>query len=581
MVMGWQVPNAELHIFRDSRRRLPAAELTARLRTEFLSLSACAPLPELLHVLLLCGELECALADARVSVAESLAGRRLTELLADAAVRCDSAGDPADGRSLARDGLRILQTTTYSGEVCVGVPEGFAYYALHPLDYADVIARLGLPRRNAIVVGIRTIGTTLSAIVGAKLGELGIAAERTTVRPTGHPYARACEFSSEQRRLIAASLAGGAECIVCDEGPGRSGTSLLSAAEALEREGVPADRIVLLCSHEPNVNELCGHDAARRWQHYRSVATGMTRRLPVDAGACIGGGEWRRHFVAVVEEWPAVWPQMERLMYLSKNGRELFTFEGHGPYGAAARSRNERMSQSGWAPDYLQQAEGFGVQLLPSERLLRQTDLTSDLSGHMAEYCAWRAREFGVAEADAGELENMTRVNLEREVGIVPEGLRLPVERAAICDNRMAPQHWLLAEDGRILKLDAALHGDDHFFPGPCDIAWDLAGVVVEWGLDSSAREFFLTQYQRCSGDNIMPRMESYELAYATFRLAWSRMAAASVTDIDEKDRLLRDGHRHRSVLEGYMMRMGVARRNQSSKAIRAVAAAARPIHDG
>jgi hypothetical protein len=322
---------------------------------------------------------------------------------------------------------------------------------------------------------------------------------------------------------------------------------------------VPANRIVLLCSHEPNVNELCGRNAPQRWLRYRSAATGMTRRLPADAGACIGGGEWRRNFIAAGEAWPAVWPQMERLQYLSRDGRELCTFEGHGPYGAAARGRNELMSRSGWAPAYLYQVEGFGVQVLPIGRLLRRTDLSSALLTHMAEYCAWRARKFGVAELDARELENMARVNFEREFGSIPEGMRLPAERAAMCDNRMAPEHWLRANDGRILKLDAALYGDDHFFPGPCDIAWDLAGVIVEWNLDSSEREFFVTQYQSSSSDYVIPRIESYELAYATFRLAWSRTAAASVADAEECARLMSDDRRYRAVVESYMMKMGVA----------------------
>jgi len=338
-------------------------------------------------------------------------------------------------------------------------------------------------------------------------------------------------------------------------------------AEALERESVPADRIMLVCSHEPNVIELCGRDAQRRWQRYRAVATGMTRRLPAKASTCIGGGEWRRHFVATGEEWPATWPQMERLKYLSTNGRELFTFEGHRPYGATVRARNEQMSQAGWAPVYLGQADGFGAHLMPSRRLPRQVDLNQLLLEHMAQYCAWRAREFGVAEIDVGELENMTRVNLERGFGIIPKYLRLPIGRAAICDNRMAPEHWL-ADDGRILKLDAALHGDDHFFPGPCDIAWDLAGVIVEWELDSPAREFFLTKYQSSSGDYVMSRIEDYELAYAMFRLAWSKTAAASVADTEEGAGLMRDYRRYRRVVEDCMMRMSVDASSAVSEAL-------------
>ncbi len=538
----------EFLIFRDSRRRVGAADLVARLSTELQQLSSPASLGQLLHVLLLAGELECALADAPAPASDAAATSQLTSLLADVALRCEWRNRPQDASLLAHDCRQILQRISYAGPVSVSAPEGFAYYALHPLDYADLLARLRFNHPHAFVVGIRSIGTTLSAVLRAKLRQLGIAAERTTVRPTGHPYERTCEFTPPQRQAIAHARAAGAEILICDEGPGRSGSSLLSVAEALEQQGVLKDRIVILCSHEPDVRVLCAPDAERRWRRFRYAATGMTRRLPPNAAEYIGGGEWR-HLLAPNGSWPAVWPQMERLKYLSCDKRELLTFEGHGPYGAPARARNQALSDSGFGVPYLGHEAGFGRHLLPQGRLLRKTDLTPALLAHMAKYCAWRGREFRAADVDCGELEIVTRSNLVREFGMAHDGLELAVERPTICDNRMASHYWLAA-DGQVLKLDAALHGDDHFFPGPCDIAWDLAGVIVEWQLSASARESFLLQYQSASGDNAMSRIGNYEWAYATFRLAWSSMAAASLTGSEEEARLMRDAQRYRECIE-------------------------------
>ncbi len=551
--------NSEFNIFRDSCRKLPAIDLIARLSTELRQLPPRVPLEQLLHALLLAGELECALDDVRAPVADAAAASQLTSLLADAAVRCDRLVQPEYGRLLSQDCLRVLQAIRYSGTVSVGTPEGFAYYALHPLDYADQIARLSLREPRAFVVGIRSIGTTLSAVVCAKLRQLGIAAERTTVRPTGHPYERACEFSAAQRQAIACARASGAEFIVCDEGPGRSGSSLLCVAEALEQQGVSSDRILILCSHEPDAGALCAPNAEARWRRYRSAATGMTRRLPANRGEYIGGGEWRRHLLAPEDRWPAVWPQMERLKYLSANRTELFMFEGYGPYGVPASARNQALSDSGFGAPYGGHEAGFSRHLLPPGQLLRRADLTPSLLARMAEYCAWRAREFNALGPDSGELEAMTYSNLEREFGNVKENVQLRVERPAICDNRVAPHHWLSIADGRVLKLDAALHGDDHFFPGPCDIAWDLAGAIVEWGLSALGREFFLLQYQRVSGDNPRSRIENYELAYAMFRLAWSRMAAASVAGTEEEARLMSDYHRYRRIVHELLNRRALA----------------------
>lgn len=539
--------SSESYIFRDSRRRTLATGLTAGLRNQLLGLRAVVSPDELLRLLLQAGELECGLCDVEDDVLSSESASQLTSVFAQAAVAFD--GSPCDKQHLISAALPILDQIRYSGEVSVGVPEGFAYYALHPLDYADLVDRLKLGARPVWVVGVRSIGTTLSAVVAAKLRQSGIVAERLTVRPTGHPYDRLCEFDSRQRLSIATSLAANAEFLICDEGPGRSGSSLLSVAEALEREGVSQSRIAILCSHDPDASSLCAPNAVDRWGRYRVAASGMTCRLPVDATKYLGCGEWRRTLVPEGHHSLAVWPQMERLQYGSLDNRLLLTFEGHGPYGAVVRGRNEALARAGFALSYLGQEAGFGRQVVEKGQRVGPADITPQLLSRMAQYCAWRAAEFAINDTDASELGTMARVNFEREFGIALEDLSLTVERPTVCDSRMMPCEWLLTDDGRWLKLDAAIHGDDHFFPGPCDIAWDLAGIVVEWNLSAAAREFLLEKYQEASGDDPTHRIGGYELAYTTFRMAWSSMAAASVGAGEEADRLVLDYQKYRQWL--------------------------------
>ena len=338
--------------------------------------------------------------------------------------------------------------------------------------------------------------------------------------------------------------------LICDEGPGRSGSSLLSVAEALEREGVPRSRILILCAYKPDVAALCAPNAAERWSRYRVAAAGMTARLPADAAEYLDAGAWRRKLFIADESVPAVWPQMERLRYGSSDGRTLLTFEGHGPYGATVRRRQQALSDAGLGVPYLGQEAGFGRQEWVKGSAVCASDVCPQLLTHMAEYCAWRGREFAVSDTDVSQLENMARVNYERAFGTAIADLALPVERPTVCDARMMPHDWLRTRDGRWLKLNAAIHGDDHFFPGPCDIAWDLAGVIVEWNLSASAREYLLGEYRKASGDDPSLRIGAYELAYATFRMAWSGMAAASVGDAEEKMRLVRDYTKYRDHLQ-------------------------------
>src|SRR5207245_9547085 len=93
------------------------------------------------------------------------------------------------------------------GALSVSPPDGFTYYALHPLDFANVLTRIPGDRREYAIIGIRSIGTTLSAVVLAALNAAGSPATRITVRPSGHPYSRNVEFSQEQLHWIQQNIA--------------------------------------------------------------------------------------------------------------------------------------------------------------------------------------------------------------------------------------------------------------------------------------------------------------------------------------------------------------------------------------
>ncbi len=546
---------SNLLVYRDGRRRVSGDALVRQLEAALAKLRKEPSEQAAVDALLLAGELECALCDGGSEDA-NLAGA-ITDQLAN--LLC--APEKSSLSELAlREAQQSLATIGDLGEITGSRPEGFAYYALHPLDFADLISAADLRSSCAQVIGIRTIGTTLSAVVAAQLNACGIPASRTTVRPTGHPYDRRTEFTSAQREGIMQALSARAIFLVCDEGPGRSGSSLLSVAEALENAGVSHESIVLLCSHQPDVESLCAYNAPERWRRYRSIASGMTKRLPQDAGHYLGGGDWRELFIPNGGPWPAAWPHMERLKFLSRDQRKLYKFEGHGPYGEAVRQRDQLLAARGFGAPYLGHQSGFGTYALVGGIQPRISDISSQLLSHLAAYCAWRAEAFPATVPEDGirQLEHMAMVNLEQEFGFAPD-INLEVERPAICDSRMQPYKWRQVEDERWIKLDASTHGDDHFFPGPTDIAWDLAGISVEWRLSPACREFLLAEYQRLSGDNPTTRVKQYETAYAAFRLGWSKMAAASVRGTADEDRLQKDVGRYHEVLSSILQLSAVA----------------------
>ena len=539
-----ETSSANMLVYRDGRRRVLASELVRQLERALDNLRSGSTEDSLLNALLRAGELECALSDAQCPGVESATA--LTDELASMACRAG----PRLGASL-RACQQYVRAIHDRGELTVSRPEGFAYYALHPLDFADTVSSVHLNARCAYVVGIRSIGTTLSAVVAAKLNADGIPATRTTVRPEGHPYDRRTAFTDAQRNAFQQDISRRAIFLVCDEGPGRSGSSLLSVAEALEKEGVSHDCILLLCSHQPNPDALCAPDAANRWRRYRSLALGMTSRLPKQAGDYLGADEWRRLFIPPDGDWPPAWPQTERLKFLSRDRQRVFKFQGHGPYGQQVREREQLLASSGFGPAYLGHQAGFGMQEVVGGKQPAACEPSLAMLTHVARYCACRATTFSAAVSPDSirQLEHMAAFNLEQEFGFAPE-LHLEVEQPAICDGRMQHHEWRELGNNDWVKLDASTHGDDHFFPGPTDIAWDLAGFCVEWQLSVDARDSFLAEYWRLSGDNAAARLQPYEVAYAAFRRGWSRMAAASVAGTHDEGRLLQDAARYRALLD-------------------------------
>jgi hypothetical protein len=539
-----------LLVFRGDRRRANGQELKAALIARLEQSRSPISSRAMLDVLLLAGEFECGVAGAYPEAANSC--ERLTDQIADALLTGESAASinpdfqRPDLQSLLLNFARALPACE---QLSISTPEGFAYYALHPLAYADIIRQIPVCE-HLLVVGIRSIGTTLSAVAAASARARGISAERITVRPQGHPYNRTAEFPAEQMAAVRRAVCMGASFAVVDEGPGLSGSSFLAVAEALERVGAPTEKITLVSAHQPNIDTLCAENAARRWQRFRCMpVTGEVRR-PSEGVDFIGGGQWRSRVFANESQWPDAWTSFERLKYLSSSEhgeRRFFRFAGLGHYGEVVFERERKVSIAGFGPMPRIESDGFISYSWMDGRPLAATDLSPTISARLAEYCAFRQRAFAVELCDLDALQQMADHNLH-EFGVdLPVELRL--ERPVIADGKMQPHEWLLSVDGKLLKTDSGSHGDDHFFPGPTDIAWDLAGAIVEWKMNEEQTTEFLNLYHRASGDDARARIDGFLKAYAAFRLAYCLMAANAMTGSDEQPLLQQAAASYRSIL--------------------------------
>lgn len=504
-------------VYRDGRRTVDGAAAARDLATRLARTGAATGdrrRREAVDALVACGMLEAGAADAAHPSASSLA--TLSDALAEAAL----------GGTVPLP--RTAAALVLPDALAVSTPEGFAYYALHPEGYARATAALDA-RGRVLVVGIRSIGTTLSAIACAALRRRGIDASRITVRPTGSPYDRRLDLDDGARRAAAAAT----DVVIVDEGPGLSGSTFLATAEAVERAGSGAVRITMMCSHAPPTERLIARDAAARWRRFRTVVAPPDAHVRFE-GYDLSGGAWRARRWPDASQWPSVFVQAERRKVLAC-GR-LYKFEGLGPSGEAVRLRALALAEDGWAPAPRDEGDGW-----VSYPWLEDRGPAPSLD-RLARYCAARP-VLCPASSEPEDLRPMVAKNAALLLGEARTIGELPIERAVVVDGRMDRHEWV-----GDLKTDGAADGDGHFFPGPTDIAWDLAGVIVEHALDEARRQAFLDAYRAASGDDASRRIHAWIVAYAAFRGGLAALACASARGTTEEARLARDVARYRGV---------------------------------
>jgi hypothetical protein len=355
------------------------------------------------------------------------------------------------------------------------------------------------------VIGLRSIGAPLAAMVAAGL-DSGAPA---TLRPVGHPFRREVAVGPG----LTSRLTPGAPVAVVDEGPGLSGSSFGAAADWLEARGHPHGTVALFPSHAGPPGPMASPEHRARWdglaRHCCGFEAAVLPRLPGWVADLtgpaeappedIGGGAWRR---GPAEAWPPAYPMQERRKYLlAAGGRTwLLKFIGLGAEGERKAERAVRLAAAGLSPPVAGLRHGFLVQpWLAEARPFDLASLARDaLAARVATYLGFRTRAFPAGPgrgAGLDALHAMARHNTAEALGEAaaarfdrwsPRDLaRLAARiRPVETDNRMQAWEWLVLPDGRLLKADAVDHHAAHDLVGCQDIAWDVAGAMVELDLD-------------------------------------------------------------------------------------------------
>ena len=412
-----------------------------------------------------------------------------------------------------------------------------------------------LARGPTTVIGVRSIGLGLAAVVAAALG----AEAPVSVRPVGHPFRRTISLSPAIERELRRRASG--RFVIVDEGPGLSGSSFGAVSDALEALGIARESISFLPSHGGDPGPQAQEAHRQRWRAasrpyvtadalviqapqpghrlaawFSDLTDGEPRRVND-----VSGGGWRRLHSADEGDWPAVdtFQERRKLLLHHADRRWLLKFAGLGARGERAFEQARKLGEAGFCPAPVALRYGFmATPWLDGAGPLRLADGDrTAFAVHLGRYLGWRAAHLP-APSDAGaglpELLEMARVNAVEALGeaaaaaSVLQPLRwasAPPARRVWTDNRLHAREWLSLPEGGWLKTDAVEHAAAHDLVGAQDIAWDVAGARVEFGLD--AMETALLLEQLAASAPVDPDLVALlEPAYLAFQLGSFSMAA-------------------------------------------------------
>lgn len=413
---------------------------------------------------------------------------------------------------------RLSASDALPARLRVKPPEGYVHYALDPAGYAAAATayrtEVGAVRAaRALVLGIRTVGTSLSAVVAAVVGS-----ERTaTLRPRGETGARRVIAGPAFEARLLAWLAGGADVLVVDEGPGATGETLAAVAAWLRGLGVADHDIVLVASRAWGM-PLAPEDRRSWFERARKHVPPLGDPRPGRLASMLGlsklqdlsGGRWREVVPGTADEPACVAHERSKYRAWDNRGRAyLIRYVGMGRWGAPVIQRAEALAEAGAGPAVLACAHGFVVcdwaeGQPPSGNPGRDRRFVAAL----ASYVRTRAGRFPTGRAvEIAPLVELLVQNASEALGANAAGLaatarrleRLPRAEAVVADARIQRREWLCTQDS-YRKVDALDHGDGLRFPGPTHAAWDVAGAAIEFDLDDEVTADLARQQAAASG---------------------------------------------------------------------------------
>jgi hypothetical protein len=470
--------------------------------------------------------------------------------------------------------------------------EGYAFYALYPESYLEAAKASGLGP-DTRVIGIRSIGTGLSALVAAALGS----PDPVTLRPVGHPFGREVRIDPDLTKSLTADPE--RAFAIVDEGPGLSGSSFGAVADWLEEAGISPERIHFFPSHPGPLGPEASARHQARWStasrhlvtmddlllrgppahHLRNWVEDLLGPLdsPLEE---ISGGAWRSRRYSDDTGWPPANVQQERRKFLARaQGMAwLVKFAGLGATGTRKFRIARQLHEAGFTPETAGYRHGFLVERWDEESdgLDQAWMDRKSLIDQVGVYLGFRARHFPAAEhqgASLPELRHMALYNIGQALGAAAASALEPAladpgtlegkVRRVWADNRMHVWEWLVSGE-KLLKTDALDHSAAHDLIGCQDMTWDIAGAIIELDLSDEEASRLCEIVRQESGHPVHPELTAFMFpCYLAFQMGSCLMAAGALGEGREAARLRQDAERYAHNLQ---KRLGRSHRSGPSQ---------------
>ena len=354
-----------------------------------------------------------------------------------------------------------------------------------------------------------------------------------------------------------------------------SGSSITGAIQKLLELGISREKVVVFPSWIPDGSSFKSGTAQKLWPQFRKYAGSFEKQwikskklqagFGKDTKYDFSAGMWRRELFKDESEYPGVHRHHERRKYLltdncAHNKYSLAKFTGLGRYGHETAEKGYSLARAGFTPAIEGLSNGFTVMDFVDGKPLRRGETDDALIEFMASYCAYVQKNFKASLTVPWEMMlEMIAENTEEGLGsqwcrhldpVWKVSRFLYEDDVVAIDGRMMPHEWIRTASGYI-KTDHIEHHADQFFHGCQNIAWDIAGCVVEFGMDNDCRNKLINRYCELAEDPFLPqRLPFFTVAYLAYRLGYVSLAAESLPGEPDSVRFAKQKRMYRELLQ-------------------------------